>query len=168
MNHIPVRWPFLNISWNLCIHIKLCTKLHFKRKTMILQLHLTFWTSNNSSRILVAFNTRWEILNNAGLLWLFRPTSPNIIQLSCGHNNEWMILVPCEWIDCFIYLNHLLEESSSRKSEVNLLDQLPAFQGKHKIEMYQSPRPFAPSEGIREIFACGIRNPENVCYGIWE
>ena len=58
--------------------------------------------------------------------------------------------------------NYLLEESSSRKSEVNLLDQLPAFQGKNKIEMYQSPKPFAPSDGIQEIFARGIRRTQKI------
>jgi len=122
--------------------------------------------SNNLPRILVAFNTPWNILNHVGLLWPFRPTSPNIIQLSCGHNNEWMILIPREWIDYFIYLNYLLEESSSRKSEVNLLDQLPAFQGKNKIEMYQSPKPFAPSDGMQEIFARGIRRTQKMFF-LW-
>lgn len=76
-----------------------------------------------------------------------------------------MMLVPCESIDCFIYLNYVLEESSSRKSEVNLLDQLPEFQGTKKVEMCRSPKPFASSEGIRLIFDCGIRNPENIFYG---
>ena len=58
--------------------------------------------------------------------------------------------------------NYLLEESSSRKSEVNLLDQLPAFQGKNKIEMYQSPKPFAPSDGIQESLARGIRRTQKI------